>query len=318
MNRLEGAAAREGGSHGSNATAKPPNAAARAEGSVDAELFSEVAYAYDDTLEGLLTAIFEAYARHENPTDIAPDRTLQPRLGQRVARIETCIGTADRVRRSLCERCGREAYEAVASCALSDEVGAGTVAYRFVRHALPATPRTDAERRRARRAIADIAHPVVEPVVRIHRAVMSERHRMQQFLRFEHLEGDVWFARCNPNASVVPLLMDYFSARFNTQPFVIYDENHAIAGVYARRDWRLVRTDGLNLPARAVDEAVMQEAWRAFYRAVSIDARYHPELRRQFMPKRLWKNLTEMQEGPSGSMAERALPSVSAEQLPAG
>lgn len=43
----------------------------------------------------------------------------------------------------------------------------------------------------------------------------------------------------------------------------------------------------------------MSEAWRTFYKSVSIDARYHPELRRQFMPKRFWKNLTELQESPA-------------------
>ena len=40
----------------------------------------------------------------------------------------------------------------------------------------------------------------------------------------------------------------------------------------------------------------MQQAWRLFYRSVSIDARYNPELRTHFMPKRFWKNLTEVQE----------------------
>ena len=51
------------------------------------------------------------------------------------------------------------------------------------------------------------------------------------------------------------------------------------------------------------------DTWKEFYVndagnqihkfAVSIDARYHPELRRQFMPKRFWKNLTELQESPA-------------------
>ena len=36
----------------------------------------------------------------------------------------------------------------------------------------------------------------------------------------------------------------------------------------------------------------MSEAWRTFYKSVSIDARYHPE-RCQFMPPGL-KNLTEL------------------------
>ena len=60
-----------------------------------------------------------------------------------------------------------------------------------------------------------------------------------------------------------------------------------------------MRTEGLPepmLPDRAADEATMQHAWRRFYRAVSVESRYNPELRQRLMPKRFWRNLTEMQE----------------------
>lgn len=40
----------------------------------------------------------------------------------------------------------------------------------------------------------------------------------------------------------------------------------------------------------------MADAWKRFYDAVSIKDRYNPELQRSFMPKRLWGNITEMQE----------------------
>ena len=40
----------------------------------------------------------------------------------------------------------------------------------------------------------------------------------------------------------------------------------------------------------------MQQAWKRFYDTGAVEARYNPELRRQFMPKRFWKNITEMQE----------------------
>ena len=66
--------------------------------------------------------------------------------------------------------------------------------------------------------------------------------------------------------------------------------------MYAGDDWHLVKTDALNLPDRAADERTMQQAWKRFYKTVAVESRYNPELRRQFMPKRLWENITEMQE----------------------
>ncbi|MEG0505196.1 MAG: TIGR03915 family putative DNA repair protein, partial [Raoultibacter sp.] len=142
----------------------------------------------------------------------------------------------------------------------------------------------------------DIAHPAVAPFHEINRKVYNERHLIMQFLRFEHMEGDVWFAQCNPKASVVPLLMDWFAGRFNTQAFMIYDEVHHVAGIYEGREWYLVKTDKLTVPDRSAEERVMQDAWKRFYDTIAVESRYNPELRRQFMPKRLWKNISEMKE----------------------
>ena len=146
---------------------------------------------------------------------------------------------------------------------------------------------------------SDITNPSIEPVYKLARYTSNERHRMLQFIRFESLEGGLWFARCNPKASVVPLVMDHFAARLNIQPFIIYDEMHHMAGVYDGNDWQLVKTDKeghLQLPDRSPDEATFRHAWKTFYDTVAVESRYNPELRRSFMPKRLWKNLTEMQD----------------------
>ena len=94
--------------------------------------------------------------------------------------------------------------------------------------------------------------------------------------------------------------MPHFVARFNVQPFLIYDEVHHIAGVYDGHDWHLIRGTADNAGEGASDDAYVEALWQRFYDSLSIDARYHPELRRQFMPVRLWKNLPEMAPRPSG------------------
>ena len=277
-----------------------------------AELFSEVAYVYDGSLEGLLSAIFAAYERREHPTDVEPESRLQPRLDQRIAHIATNPEHVRRVHAGLVRACGEPAFEAVKRATLCSAPGSGTAAYRFVRYAMDIAPNR-------RRALSEIVHPDVEPLQRILKRISNESLHMMQFIRFEELEGGLWFARCNPKDSVVPLIMEHFASRFNTQPFIIYDENHHLAGVYEGREWYLVpvaadsplrrparesspseeratKAPASSLPHRVAREAEMQAAWKAFYRSVAIESRYNPELRRQFMPKRLWRNITEMQE----------------------
>lgn len=246
-----------------------------------------LAYTFDGSLEGLLSAVFEAYARRENPADVVAQEEWLPRIGQAEHFVETNVSHALRVRAGLTKACGGKAYEALKAVFLSDEAGKGAAILAFVRYAM----------RRGPSALEDIAHPCVGEFVRINRSVYNERHLWQQFMRFSQVEGGVYVARCNPKANVVPLLMDWFAGRFNTQPFVIYDEVHRIAGVSSEGTWQLVKTDVFEVPSATEEDGMFERAWKTFYDTIAVEARYNPELRRQFMPKRFWKNVVEVKDG---------------------
>lgn len=263
---------------------------------------SSIAYVYDRSTEGLLSAVFLAYANHENPQDIIREGAFQLRLDQSAVYIETNAQHAERVRKGVIRKSNKKAWEIILDASLSDEPQAGTAIYRLIRLIMSRPVKQNAYIRN------ELTDPIVGPVLKLHHAVRNERHFMQELLRFEHFENDLWFAKCNPNANVVPLLMDWFSARFNTQQFVIYDEVHNIAGIYDGESWVLAETNELDLPAHSSDEAVMQSAWKRFYDAVSIPARYHPELRRQHMPKRFWKNILEVRDEAPLAGTGRSLP----------
>ena len=206
---------------------------------------SGVTYLYDGSPEGLLTSIFQAYARREEPEDILRIEFAQLRLDQEVFEVETDLQLAARVLRGIVKACGTALGDAVLVASRSDDCRAGSIIYRFVRYALAKNtykscagcPRKVhcegvCARLGGQEPLFDVAHDEVASFYELNRAVCNERHRIMQFLRFEHLQGDVWFARCNPKASVVPLVMEWFVGRFNTQNFMIYDETHKLAGVY--------------------------------------------------------------------------------------
>ena len=257
---------------------------------VAAEPLQQVAYLHDGSLEGLLSAVFLVYERHEDPEDIVPEDRYQPRLGQSALHVQTDPARAERVRRGVERAAGRAAFVAVMRASTCDGYDVGVVVLRFIRHVM-ARPAS----LRAVPVLDQLAEPAVADLQAYARRAANESERMRQFVRFSHLENGVWFSRVNPNASVVPLVMGYFAARLNDQPFIIYDEAHHLAGVYDGRRWQLVRGDVADLPDATDHDARMQEAWKRFYDALSIDSRYNPELRRHFMPVRLWRNLTEMQ-----------------------
>lgn len=277
-----------------------------------------IAYLYDGTLEGLLSALALSYERKEYPEDVIRKEAAQPRIGQALLEVETNWDNVLAMKRKLVSTCGYPTFRTLVEAALSDEPAAGQALFRFMRFALIPAKGSDCFlcKRQPhctgtctvpkRKLLNYLTHPLIEPVLRLQRHVLNERHHMLQFIRFEKWENGIYFARCNPNAAVIPLLMDWFSERFNTQPFIIYDEVHNMAGIHDGSTWYLVKGELANIPRQSSEETLIRNAWKQFYRALAIDARYNPELRRQFMPKRFWKNIVEMQEDiPADSLRVR-------------
>lgn len=257
---------------------------------VEREPLANVAYLHDGSLEGFLSCVFEAYVQHEAPEDIVDEARFEPRLDQSSFFVQTDYDRALRVRRGIEREAGRRAFGAVVRAIANDDPHAGAVVFRFIRYIMDA----HSGRNKRRNVLNDLANPIVGDLVALERHVINEEEKMRQFIRFSHLKNGVWFARCNPNANVVPLIMHNFVNRFNIQPFMIYDENHHVAGVYDGNDWSLVRDEVINIPSRTADDAYVEALWQHFYDSLNIEARYNPELRRHFMPVRFWRNLPEV------------------------
>ncbi len=249
-----------------------------------------VAYLHDGSLEGLLSAVFKAYERRESPEDIVRESSYQPRLGQSALYVETDYSRADRVRKGVEKAVGKNAFTAIMRASTCDDYDTGAIVFSFVRYCM-ARPMA----LKSQAVLDELANPVVSDLLRLVKHALNESERMRQFVRFSQLENGVWYSRVNPNASVVPLVMGFFSARLNDQPFIIYDETHHLAGVYDGYRWQLVQGDAVEVPLATEHDKLMREAWKRFYDVLSIDDRYNPELRRHFMPARLWRNLPEMQ-----------------------
>lgn len=261
------------------------------------EPLQNVAYLCDGTVEGYLTCIFQAYTRKEHPEDITTEASYQPRFEQSALYIQTEFEQAQRVGRGIRRKGGASAFLAVVRALSSCVPNAGMVAFRFVRHLMDPDSNI-----RGRAVLDDLANPVVGDLVALQKRVVNEEERMLQFVRFSHLENGVWFARCNPNANVVPLVMGHFAARFNVQPFIIYDETHHIAGVYDGQSWNLVEGEAVAPVSRTAHDAYIEALWQEFYEALTIKDRYNPELRRHFIPVRLWRNLPELSSNRTRSL----------------
>ena len=192
-----------------------------------------VAFAYDGSAEGLMSCVFHSYACHVVPQDIARKDLVQPRLDQEIVDIPTNFDQAFRVRRGIVRCGGRQVWKQCLYTTASDDPKAPYAAFRFIRQLFDVNARVCRKCKRrseCRRPCSknegphildEWANPHVEDVLKISRSVANEINRMHELIRFSHLDSDIWFARCNPNANVVPFLMSWFAPRFNTQRFLI-------------------------------------------------------------------------------------------------
>ena len=244
---------------------------------------AQLIYLYDGTLEGMLTAVFEAFSRKEQPANIVVEQDLQQSLLCSYIPIHTNLDSAERVKNGICKSLGNRTYENIKRVFLSDDKNKGGAIATYLRYTMKA----------GRRSCSHLAHPSVATFEEILRGVGWEVHYILQFVRFAQLENGVYFSQINPKASVVPLIMEHFVARLNIQPFMIYDEAHRLAGVFDTERWWLVNASDIQLPDKTRAEDEFQSLWQTFYDTIAIEERKNPTCQRNFMPKRFWGNMCE-------------------------
>ncbi len=244
---------------------------------------SNVLFRYDGTLEGYFSAVFDAFALKCSPSCVCKASDVQMQLGQKIWDVQTDRAHAERLRVGLVSHGGSELYRKVKLAFLSDVQGRELVLLSYIEKAMKSGYRIHSM----------LADEDVRRVDKYATRTLNEREKLQQFARFEKMENGVYFACVNPNAHVLPLVMEHFAERFSTQAFLIYDEVHKFVGMYDLGKIMFRDAIDFTIPARSSDEETYRRLWKRFYDSVSNEQRFNPDLRRSNVPKRLWKNLTE-------------------------
>jgi len=243
-----------------------------------------IVYAYDSTLDGFLTCIFEMYEKKEHPAAIFKSDRIQLVFGQRLRDIETDLKKADRVYKGISEKIGGKTLDMIYYSTLSCEHDAETAAMEFVRLGLKI----------GKRIHDSLTDSRVDRLLKVAKHVSKEQMRYIEFLRFGALEGGVLFAEFEPEPHVLPLIMPHFTDRLNVQPFIIHDKGRGLAGVYDTKQWYLISSQDMTLPEKSKDERDYRKLWKTFYNTVAIKERISEKRRMQHLPKKYWNYVTEL------------------------
>lgn len=87
--------------------------------------------------------------------------------------------------------------------------------------------------------------------------------------------------------------------RFPTQNIILHDKNRSLAFLYNcqnKNDYEIILVpENFEINSFSQEEQQFQKLWKTFFKTISIKERTNSRLQIQYMPKKYWKDLVEMQ-----------------------
>ena len=247
---------------------------------------------YDKSFDGLLSAVFDAYAIRRFPDrllaggDMAPLQTVASHC------VKSGVEKSLRVYKGLRERLSRRALGALKLVWLSEEPGNDELIFRYIRKVFDSADFME----------TDLAEPDIFAVQHTANKVSCEAHLLRGMARFQKTAQGVYFSAIGPKHNCLTLLLPHFRDRFLGQQWIIYDVKRGYGIFFDGEECHETflpeegHTDGtLRDDLLAGDEKLFQILWKGYFNAMSIKERVNPKLQRRCMPRRFWPYLTEKQ-----------------------
>ena len=250
-------------------------------------------YVCDGTIDGILTAVYEATRSkygHTNIRIMEKEQIDTLELFCEYVDVETDMEKAEMVAGGIIERMADYGYYLLCHCCLSKEKGRSDAVYRFILYGMS----------QGQRVVEQMAHPFVQPIYRMYRNVNNELLHYKGFLRFVELKNGVMAARIRPENNILMLLAPHFADRFQGMNWVILDEGRNVAAIHkAYQDWVIM--DGSYLEKSAFlecskEEGIWQNTWQSFVDTIGIKDRENKNLQRQMLPYRYREFMNDFAE----------------------
>ena len=251
-------------------------------------------YTFDNTMDGLLTAVFDTFALKEQAVELLREGDALPLFCDRIYKVHTDEEKARRVWAGLEKRLSREAMRLISVSWLSELRELNQPLFHYICKVF-----------RQGDIARNFADPDVLAVTNIARRVLHEQLRMKQFIRFQKAKDGTYLAVVSPDHNVLPLIIDHFQDRFNDQSWLIYDAKRHYGYYYDGKNVLRITFENeeavpfdlgngkLKDDVLSSDDQLLQNLWRTYFKAICIKERMNPRKQLNDMPRRYWKYMTE-------------------------
>lgn len=276
-------------------------------------------YTFDRTLNGLLTAVFDAFALHQKPEQLLGEGDVLPLFCDEIHHVITDEEKARRVWAGLEQRLSPQAVRMLSVSWLSELPALHQPLFQYIYKVFQQPKGSPSIER-------NFSDPDILAVTNIARRVIHEHWRMKQFIRFQKAKDGTYLGVVSPDHDVLPLVIDHFKDRFGDQPWLIYDARrhygYYYSPAYSQQEESSQQTNHdtmgrppvtrvtfesitslpfdmetgkLNEELLCQDDQLFQELWRTYFKAICIRERMNPRKQAADMPRRYWKYMTEKQ-----------------------
>ena len=137
----------------------------------------------------------------------------------------------------------------------------------------------------------------VNDLINISKYVRGEVHKLKGFLRFSKMKNNFYYAKFESVNNVIGILATHFSKRLREDNFIIHDTKRGIYAIYDRNKIiYLTNEEIIDLNLEKDNEDLIEDLWKSFYKTIGIKERENKRCRQNFMPKKYWKNMLEMED----------------------
>ncbi len=241
-------------------------------------------YVTDGSFEGILTAVFEAYENKEIPESIVSRDYYQVSLDSVVREIDKNDEKSSRVYNTVVEKMSQETLEIMYKAWLSEHCEIGTALYKYIKIGL----------KMGRKILSYLQNPDVLMINDLAHKVGYEAHRFLGILRFKKLNNGLYYSKIEPDNNITMIIAEHFEQRMSDQPWIIHDIKRNVFALYDTYQVIFVKED-ISISIDNGEDKVFEELWKSYFKTIAIEDRRNPRLQKQFLPRRYWKNLTEMQ-----------------------
>lgn len=253
-------------------------------------------FVFDNTFEGLLTAVFEYYETKPGDVKIADALRFQPTILGGEVHIISDEAKSKRVWNGLKKKISNDWQTRFYKAFLAETPEIFQYLFDFACYIFDS----------AKGAEVNYGHPAVIAIAQADRSVNRERHRMKAFIRFQETADNIFYAPIEPDFNVLPLIASFFKNRYADQKWIIYDLRRKYGLYYDLEKVEAIQLD--HAPELKSGTAFLTDdlthdkehlyglLWNDYFRSTNIPARKNMQLHIRHVPKRYWKYLTEKRD----------------------